>query len=97
MSKPAKAVEPTITRDLTPERTDCPHCGGPMRADYANRRTVHTLAELRQRLGLEVSLSTLYEYLRRIEFSFKKTRPANVTGSGADVPIGFGSPQEAGP
>ena len=33
MSKPAKTVEPTITRDLTPERTACPHCGGPMRAD----------------------------------------------------------------
>jgi len=31
-----------------------------------------TLAELRQRLGLKVSLSTLHEYLRRIEFSFKK-------------------------
>lgn len=31
-----------------------------------------TLAELRQRLGLKVGLSTLHEYLRRIEFSFKK-------------------------
>ena len=31
-----------------------------------------TLAELRQRLGLKVSLSTLCEYLRRIELSFKK-------------------------
>ena len=31
-----------------------------------------TLAELRQRLGLKVSLSALSEYLRRIEFSFKK-------------------------
>ena len=44
MPKTAKSAEPTITRDLTPERTACPHCGGPMRADYANRRTVHTLA-----------------------------------------------------
>jgi transposase len=31
-----------------------------------------TLAELRQRLGLSISLSALSEYLRRIEFSFKK-------------------------
>ncbi|OWK35718.1 Transposase [Fimbriiglobus ruber] len=44
MVKTAKSGEPTITRHLTPERTDCPHCGGPMRADYANPRTVHTLA-----------------------------------------------------
>ncbi len=43
MSKTAKAAEPTITRDLAPDRTDCPHCGRPMTADYANRRTVHTL------------------------------------------------------
>ena len=41
--KTAKTAEPTITRDLTPERTDCAHCGRPMRADYANRRTLHTL------------------------------------------------------
>ena len=44
MPKTAKSAEPTITRDLTPDRTTCPHCGGPIRADYANRRTVHTLA-----------------------------------------------------
>jgi len=31
-----------------------------------------TLAELRQRLGVRVSLSALSEYLRRIELSFKK-------------------------
>jgi transposase len=31
-----------------------------------------TLAELRQRLGLSITLSALSEYLRRIEFSFKK-------------------------
>jgi transposase len=31
-----------------------------------------TLAELRRRLGVTVSLSTLSEYLRRINFSFKK-------------------------
>jgi hypothetical protein len=42
--KTAKTAEPTITHDLTPDRTDCPHCGWPMTADYANRRTVHTLS-----------------------------------------------------
>src|SRR5215216_3247880 len=31
-----------------------------------------TLAELRQRLGVAISLSALSEYLRRIELSFKK-------------------------
>ena len=31
-----------------------------------------TLAELRTRLGVEVSISALSEYLRRINFSFKK-------------------------
>ena len=44
MPKTAESAEPTITRDLSPDRTTCPHCGGPLRADYANRRTVHTLA-----------------------------------------------------
>lgn len=44
MAKTAKAIEPTIIRDLAPERADCPHCGGPMTADYTNRRTLHTLA-----------------------------------------------------
>ena len=53
MPKTAKSAEPTITRDLTPERTACPHCGGPMRADYANRRTVHTLAGV-TRLNLTI-------------------------------------------
>ncbi|CAN5614621.1 hypothetical protein BH11PLA2_BH11PLA2_51490 [soil metagenome] len=44
MCKQAKTAEPTITRAMVPERTDCPHCGGPARADYANGRTVPTLA-----------------------------------------------------
>ena len=44
MAKTAKTSEPTITRDLMPERTTCPHCGGHLRADYTNRRTLHTLA-----------------------------------------------------
>ena len=46
MAKTAKSAEPTITRALTPDRTTCPHCGTRMRADYANRRTVATLAGL---------------------------------------------------
>src|SRR5829696_1108404 len=53
MSKPAKAIEPTTTRDRTPERTACPQCGRPMTADYANRRTVHTLAGV-TRLNLTI-------------------------------------------
>jgi transposase len=40
-----------------------------------------TLAELRQRLGVKVSLSTLYEYLRRINLSFKKSDPGRRAGS----------------
>jgi hypothetical protein len=51
--KTAKSAEPTITRDLTPDRTTCAHCGGPLRADYANRRTVHTLAGV-TRLNLTI-------------------------------------------
>ena len=51
--KTAKTAEPTITHDLTPDRTDCPHCGRPMTADYANRRTVHTLSGV-TRLNLTI-------------------------------------------
>ncbi len=51
--KTAKQAPPTIVRDLTPERTACPHCGRPMTADYASRRTVHTLAGV-TRLNLTV-------------------------------------------
>lgn len=53
MAKKAKSAEPTITRDMVPERTDCPHCGHAARADYANRRTVHTLAGV-TRLNLTI-------------------------------------------
>ena len=53
MAKKAKTAEPTITRDLTPERTDGPHCGHPARADSANRRTVHTLSGV-TRLNLTI-------------------------------------------
>ena len=51
--KTAKQAPPTIVRDLTPERSACPLCGGPMTADYTNRRTVHTLAGV-TRLNLTV-------------------------------------------
>jgi len=44
MAKTASRPEPTTTHELRPERTACPDCGRPMRADYANRRTVTTLA-----------------------------------------------------
>src|SRR3954451_13000372 len=53
MAKTAKPAEPALTRDLTPERSDCPHCGRPMTADYANRRTLHTLAGV-TRLNLTI-------------------------------------------
>lgn len=53
MAKKSKTAEPTIIRDLTPEQTDCPHCGHLARADYANRRTVHTLAGV-TRLNLTI-------------------------------------------
>ena len=51
--KTAKSAEPTITHDLTPDRTACARCGRPMWADYAARRTVHTLAGV-TRLNLTV-------------------------------------------
>jgi hypothetical protein len=43
MGKAAKHLEPTVTHALAPRRTNCPHCGTHMRADYANRRTLTTL------------------------------------------------------
>ena len=51
--KTAKTAEPTITHNLTPDRTNCPQCGQPMIADYANRRTLHTLAGV-TRLNLTI-------------------------------------------
>ena len=53
MPKTAKPADPAVTHDLTPDRTTCPHCGGSIRADYANHRTVHTLAGV-TRLNLTV-------------------------------------------
>ena len=43
MGKVAKHLEPTVTHELAPRRTNCPHCGKHMRADYTNRRTITTL------------------------------------------------------
>jgi hypothetical protein len=53
MGKTAKRLEPTITHDLTPERTTCLDCGRHLRADYVNRRTVATLAGV-TRLNLTI-------------------------------------------
>jgi transposase-like protein len=53
MAKKPKTSEPTITHDLTPEQTTCLHCGGPIRADYTNRRTLHTLVGV-TRLNLTI-------------------------------------------
>src|SRR5262245_53711807 len=53
MGKAAKGLEPTVTHDLAPRRTNCPHCGKHMRADYTNRRTVATLAGV-TRLNLAI-------------------------------------------
>jgi transposase len=39
-----------------------------------------TPAEVRDRLGLAVSALTVWRMLRRLGLTFKKTRPANVTG-----------------
>jgi len=43
MGKTAKKLEPSVTHALTPRRTNCPHCGKRMRADYTNYRTIATL------------------------------------------------------
>ena len=53
MAKTACRREPTLTHDLQPLRTDCPHCGHLMWADYANRRTIATLDGL-TRLNLTI-------------------------------------------
>jgi hypothetical protein len=53
MGKTAKGLEPTITRDLAPRRTNCPHCGKHMRADYTNRRTITALSGV-TRLNLTI-------------------------------------------
>ena len=46
MARTAPRPEPRLTKELTPLRVNCPHCGHRMRADYRNRRTIATLAGL---------------------------------------------------
>jgi hypothetical protein len=53
MAKKASRPEPTVTKDLSPLRLNCPACGQRMWADYVNRRTVATLDGL-TRLNLTV-------------------------------------------
>jgi hypothetical protein len=53
MAKKAPRPEPTIVKDLSPLRLNCPACGQRMWADYVNRRTVATLDGL-MRLNLTV-------------------------------------------
>lgn len=53
MAKTAKRLTPTVTHDLTPQRTACIDCGRHLRADYTNRRTVTTLAGV-TRLNLTI-------------------------------------------
>ncbi len=53
MGKTAKGLEPSVTHDLAPRRTNCPRCGKHMRADYTNRRTVTTLSGV-TRLNLTI-------------------------------------------
>src|SRR5918996_903436 len=53
MAKTAKRLDPTITHDLTPQRTTCPSCGAHMRADYPNRRPLAPLAGV-TRLNLTI-------------------------------------------
>jgi transposase-like protein len=53
MARKAARPEPTSSKQLRPLRTNCPHCGQRMWADYDNRRTVTTLVGL-LRLTLKV-------------------------------------------
>jgi hypothetical protein len=44
MAKTACRPQPTILKDLTPQRQNCPACGQRMWLDYTNHRTLITLA-----------------------------------------------------
>ena len=44
MAKTACRPQPTITKDLAPQRQNCPACGQRMWLDYTNHRTLVTLA-----------------------------------------------------
>jgi hypothetical protein len=43
MARKAPRPQPTATKQLRPLRTNCPHCGQRLWADYDNQRTVTTL------------------------------------------------------
>jgi hypothetical protein len=53
MAKKNPRPEPSLTQDLSPLNSDCPHCGKLTWADYQGRRTVATLDGL-TRLNLTV-------------------------------------------
>lgn len=66
MAKTIKGLEATITHNLSPERTTCPHCNGFMRADYRNERTVATLeGVVRLNLGIRRCRNTGCVAVRR--------------------------------
>lgn len=53
MARKAARPEPTRTKQLRTLRTNCPHCGKRLWADYDNHRTVTTLEGL-LRLTLKI-------------------------------------------
>jgi hypothetical protein len=53
MAKTARRGEPSVVKDLAPQRCNCPACGGRMWLDYTNRRTVVTLSGV-TRLSLAI-------------------------------------------
>jgi hypothetical protein len=53
MAKTAKHLTPSVTHNLTPQRTTCLECGQRLHADYTNRRTRATLAGV-TRLNLTI-------------------------------------------
>lgn len=46
MARTVKRPPPTVCRTLMPRATTCVECGGPLRWDYDNRRTVTTLEDV---------------------------------------------------
>jgi transposase len=56
-----------------------------------------TAAECRDRLGLTVAVVTVWRALRRLDLTYKKARPAIVTGSEPAAGLRFGETQEGSP
>ena len=77
MSKTAKTAVPTITRDLTPERTDCTHSGRPARRAAAALGGCFARAEKpeRETFNARHSAATGYSWRR-------PSTQAKVTSSG---------------